>query len=51
MKGTRHNEEQIIAIPEAGRSGIERSGDQPTKRNHQTDVLPLEGQVWRNGQR
>ena len=44
MKGTRHNEEQIITILKQGEAGL------ATAQHHGADVLPLEGKVRRDGQ-
>jgi hypothetical protein len=49
MKGTRHSEEQIIAILKQ-RGRIDDGGVMPTARDHGADLLPLEGEVWRDGQ-
>jgi hypothetical protein len=50
MKGARHSEEQIIAI-EARRGRIDDGGVMPAARDHGADVLPLEGEVRRDGKR
>ena len=51
MKGTRHSEEQIITILKQGEAGLAHGGVVPAARHHGTDLLPLEGEVRRDGQR
>ena len=51
MKGTRHSEEQIIAILKQGEAGLTTA---ELCRQHgitRADLLPLEGEVRRDGQR
>jgi hypothetical protein len=50
MKGTRHSEEQIIAILKQGEAGLTTAGVVPTARDHGADLLPLEGEVRWHGQ-
>ena len=50
MKGTRHSEEQIIAILKQGEAGSDDGRLMPAARNHGADLLPLESEVRRDGQ-
>ena len=50
MKGTRHSEGQIIAILKQGEAGL-TTAELPAAGDIGTDLLPLEGEVWRDGQR
>jgi putative transposase len=43
MKGTRHSEEQIIAILKQGEAGIDDRGVMPTAWDQRADLLPLAG--------
>ena len=51
MKGTRHSEEQIIAILKQGEAGLATADLCRSAWYLGADVLPLEGEVWRDGER
>ena len=51
MKGTRHSEEQIIAILKQGEAGLTTAELCRQQRDHGANLLPLEGEVRRDGQR
>jgi hypothetical protein len=48
MRGTRHSEEQVIAILKQADSGV-KTTELPAARHHRGDLLPLESQVRRHG--
>jgi len=50
MKGTRHSEEQIIAILKQGEAGLTTAELCRQQRDHGANLLPLEGEVRRDGQ-
>ncbi len=50
MKGTRHSEEQIIAILKQGEAGL-TTAELCRQHGNSEHLLPLEGEVRRDGQR
>ena len=50
MKGTRHNEEKIIAILKQCEARNEHGGVMPPALHHRADLLSLEGEVRWHGQ-
>ena len=49
MKGTRHSEEQIIAILKQGEAGVATAELCPAARDQRADLLSLESEVRRDG--
>ena len=49
MKRSKFTDEQILAIVKEGEAGRKVADLSPHARHHRADLLPLEGQVRRNG--
>ena len=49
MKRSKFTDEQILAIVKRRRSRSQGRGPVPDARDHRADVLPLEGEVRRDG--